>query len=54
MRKRFIRELKKNLINSNVFWIDDIEDFLYIANMTYKKCYKDFKQFKEKKKRVKV
>ena len=53
MRKKFIKELRNNLIKSNIFWRDDIEDMLHIANMTYKKCYKDFRQFKKKKKESK-
>lgn len=49
MRKKYIRELKKSLKKSNLFWEDDIKDFIYIANITFKKCLKKLKEKKRKK-----
>ena len=49
MRKKYIRELKKNLKKSNLFCEDDIKDFIYIANITFKKCLKKLKENKRKK-----
>ena len=48
MRQKFLREFKKELIKSNYFWNDDIRDVIHIANRTYKKCRKEFKEFKRK------
>ena len=44
MRQKFLREFKKELIKSNYFWNDDIRDVIHIANRTYKKCTKEFKE----------
>ena len=38
MRKKYLKELKRNLKKSNLFWEDDIKDFIHIANITFKKC----------------
>lgn len=47
MRKKYIRELKKNLKKSNLFWEDDIKDVIHIANITFKKCLKKLKENKK-------
>lgn len=49
MKKKYIRELKKNLKKSSLFWEDDIKDFIHIANITFKKCLKMLKENKRKK-----
>lgn len=48
MRKKYLRELKKNLRESNLFWEDDIRDIIHIANISFKKCTKQIKKFKRK------
>ena len=48
MRQKFLREFKKELIKSNYFWNYDIRDVIHIANRIYKKCTKEFKEFKRK------
>lgn len=48
MRKKYLRELKKNLKESNLFWEDDIRDIIHIANILFKKCTKQIKEFRRK------
>ena len=49
MRQKFLRELKKNLKISNLFWEEDIKDMIHIANITFKKCKKEEKKYRKKK-----
>lgn len=49
MRKKFLREMKKNLITSNSFWKEDIKDIIHIANISYKKCKREEKEHRKKK-----
>ena len=48
MRKKYLRELKKNLKESNLFWEDDIRDIIHITNILFKKCTKQIKEFRRK------
>ena len=48
IRKKYLRELKKNLRESNLFWEDDIRDIIHIANISFKKCTKQIKEFRRK------
>ena len=48
MRQKFLRELKKELMKNNYYWRDDIRDIIHMANKTYKKCSKEFREFKRK------
>ena len=49
MRKKFLRELKKNLKISDRFWVEDIKDIIHIANISYKKCKREEKEYRKKK-----
>ena len=48
MRNKFIRTFRKNLISSKVFNIYDIDEIVHLANISYKKCKKEFKDYKKK------
>ena len=51
MRSKFIREFRKRLIQERTYCIYDIDEIIHIANMIFKKCNKEFKEYKRKKKK---
>ena len=49
MRKKFLREFRKELMNCKFLWPEDIHEIIAIASRTYKKCNKEFKELKQNK-----
>ena len=48
MRNKFIRNFRKELLSLNRYSIYDIDEIIHIANITFKKCKKEFKDYKRK------